>query len=225
MAKSFKISRKELNQPDQFISTTDTILTYFSRHKTRFIYMFIISILFVLSISIINLNRSKNSLLMESLYSEMEKISFSDSGKTTEKINQMNEKLKEFNQGTQKQRATLMVADKYFNIGEYDQALELYKIIESESSKNTFSRKIAMVGIAYSLEGKNEYKEAIIIYQKVIRKFNDYPLFDVYLSIVRCHVLSDEKSSALLILREMKVKFASHPKLIIVDEKIKKLDV
>ena len=61
MAKSFKISRKELNQPDQFISTTDTILTYFSRHKTRFIYMFIISILFVLSISIINLNRSKNS--------------------------------------------------------------------------------------------------------------------------------------------------------------------
>jgi hypothetical protein len=42
---------------------------------------------------------------------------------------------------------------------------------------------------------------------------------------VRCHELSGEKSSALLILREMKVKFASHHKLMIVDEKIKKLDV
>jgi tetratricopeptide (TPR) repeat protein len=137
----------------------------------------------------------------------------------------MKEKLKEFSQSAQKQRATLMIADKYFNIGDYDQALELYKIIELESSKNTLSRKIAMVGIAYSLEGKNDYKEAIIIYQKVIRKFNDYPLFDIYLSIVRCHELSGEPSSALLILREMKVKFASHPKLRIVDEKIKKLDI
>jgi len=118
-----------------------------------------------------------------------------------------------------------MIADKYFNIGEYDQALELYENIVSESSKNTLSRKIAMVGIAYSLEGKNDYKEAIVTYQKVIRNFNDYPLFNIYLSIVRCYELSGEKSSALLILREMKVKFASHSKLMIVDEKIKKLDV
>jgi tetratricopeptide (TPR) repeat protein len=225
MAKSFKISRKELNQPDQFISTTDTILTYFSRHKNRFIYLFTGLIVIIFSVFIINHNKSKNSLLMESLYYEMEKISFSEGGNTTEKISQMKEKLKEFNQSAQKQRATLMVADKYFNIGEYDQALELYKIIESESSKNTLSRKIAMIGIAYSLEGKNDYKDAIIVYQKIIRNFNDYPLFDIYLGIVRCHVLSDEKPSALLILREMKVKFASHPKLMLVDEKIKKLDV
>ena len=225
MAKSFKISRKELNQPDQFISTTDMIMTYFSRHKAKFIYGFVGLILFICSVFIFYHNQLKNSLLMESLYYEMGKVSFSEGGKTTEKINQMEEKLKEFNQSAQKQRATLMIADKYFNIGEYDQALELYKIVASESSKNTLSRKIAMIGIAYSLEGKNDYKEAIIIYQKIIQNFSDYPLFDIYLSIVRCHELNDKKSSALLILREMKVKFASHPKLIIVDEKIKKLDV
>ena len=225
MAKSFKMNRKELNQPDQFISTTDMVLTYFSRHKARFISMFIILMIFVLAVFIIKHNQSENSLLMESLYSEIEKDSFSEGGKTTEKINQMKEKLKDFNQSTQKQRATLIVADKYFNIGEYDQALELYKKIESESSNNTLSRKIAMVGIGYSLEGKSNYKKAIIVYQKLIQDFNDYPLFDVYLSIVRCHELSGEKASALLILREMKVKFASHHKLTIVDEKIKKLDV
>jgi tetratricopeptide (TPR) repeat protein len=225
MAKSFKISRKELSQPDQFISTTDIILTYFSRHKTRFIYVFIGLVLFTFSFVIFNHNQLKNSLLMEALYYEMEKVSFSEGVKSTEKINEMKEKLKEFKQSSQKQRATLMIADKYFNIGEYDQALKLYKIIESESSKNTLSRKIAMIGAAYSLEGKNDYKDAIIIYQKVIQNFNDYPLFDIYLSIVRCHELSDDKSSALLILRQMKVKFASHPKLIVVDEKIKKLDV
>ena len=76
MAKSFKMSRKELNQPDQFISTTDLILAYFSRHKTRFIYLFIVLIIFILSITLINYNQSKSSLRMESLYSEMEKISF-----------------------------------------------------------------------------------------------------------------------------------------------------
>ena len=225
MAKSFKMSRKELNQPDQFISTTDMILAYFSRHKTRFIYLFIVLIIFILSITLINYNKSKSALRMESLYSEMEEVSFSGDAKDSEKINLMKEKLKEFSQSAQKQRATLMIADKYFNIGEYDQALELYKIIESELSDNTISSKIAMVGVAYSLEGKKDYKGAIVIYQKVIHDFNDYPLFNIYLSIVRCHELSNEKSSALLILREMKVKFASHYKIMIVDEKIKKLDV
>ena len=225
MAKSFKISRKELSQPDQFINTTDMILAYFSRHKTRFIYLFIVLAIFILSITLINYNQSKSSLRMESLYSEMEKISVLGGGKGSEEINQMKEKLKEFSQSAQKQRATLMIADKYFNIGQYDQALELYKIIESESSKNTLSRKIAMVGIAYSLEGKKDFNKAIVTYQQVINSFNDYPLFNIYLSIVRCHELSNEKSSALLILREMKVKFASHNKIMIIDEKIKKLDV
>jgi tetratricopeptide (TPR) repeat protein len=225
MAKSFKISRKELNQPDQFISSTDMIFAYFSRHKTRFIYSFIVLTIFILFITLINYNQSKSSLRMEFLYSEMEKISILGGGKDSEEINQMKEKLKEFSQSIQKQRATLMIADKYFNIGEYNQSLELYKIIESESSKNTLSRKIAMVGIAYSLEGKKEYNKAIAIYQDVIQKFNEYPLFNTYLSIVRCHQLSNDKSSALLILREMKVKFASHHKIFIVDEKIKKLDV
>ena len=83
------------------------ILTYFSHHKTRFIYVFIALILFSLSFFIINHNQSKNSLLMESLYSEMEKVSFSEGGKTTEKINQMKEKLKEFNQSSRKNKELL----------------------------------------------------------------------------------------------------------------------
>ena len=53
---------------------------------------------------------------MESLYSEMEKISVLGGVKGSEEINQMKEKLKEFSQSAQKQRATLMLADKYFNM-------------------------------------------------------------------------------------------------------------
>ena len=49
MAKSVKIKRKELNQPDQFISTTDVVMAYCSKHKTGLISVVAVLILVVLS--------------------------------------------------------------------------------------------------------------------------------------------------------------------------------
>ena len=81
------------------------------------------------------------------------------------------------------------------------------------------------MGIAYSLEGKKDYKNAIVAYKTIIQLPNKYPLFDIYLSLARCHELNQDNNGALLTLREMKTKFSSHPKFEIIESTLKRLDV
>ena len=50
MAKSVRIKRKELlNQPDQFISTTDILIAYGSKHKTGIMSVVAVLVLVVLA--------------------------------------------------------------------------------------------------------------------------------------------------------------------------------
>ncbi len=50
MAKSVRIKRKELlNEPDQFISTTDILIAYISKHKTGVISVVTVLVLIVLA--------------------------------------------------------------------------------------------------------------------------------------------------------------------------------
>ena len=92
MAKGTKFKRKELNQPDQFISTTDVVLAYCSKHKTRLISVVTIVVLVVFSGLWSRYNQNIKSLRMESLYFKIVQIkteSGSNPKEIVEKIHEM----------------------------------------------------------------------------------------------------------------------------------------
>ena len=213
MAKSVKIKRKELNQPDQFISTTDVVMAYCSKHKTGLISVVTVLILVVFSGLWIRHSREVKSLRMEALYFKMEQARTAEGVYSNDVVNQ------------QKQRATLMLADEVYDTRDYDRAIGLYQDILNESSPTSLSHQLASMGIAYSLEGKKDYKNAIIAYKAIIQLPNKYPLFDIYVSLARCHELNQDNNGALLTLREMKIKFSSHSKFEIIESTLKRLDV
>ena len=130
--------------------------------------------------------------------------------------------LEGFSEGPQKQRASLILADQYYNEGSYDKAIEFYQNVLNESSL-PLTQQLANIGIAYSLEGKQDYINAISVYKTVIQHSSKYPLFDIYLGLSRCYELNNEKNEALLILREMQSKFSSNPKIENIKSKIKNL--
>ena len=103
-------------------------------------------------------------------------------------------------------------------------AIQLYQRILNESPL-PFSQQLAKVGIAYSFEAKEDYKNAINAYKTVIEHPNDYPLFDIYMALARCYELDRQVNEAVLILREMKNKFSANPKIKIINSKIKLLDI
>ena len=225
MAKSLKIRRKDLNQPDQFISTTDMVVAYCSKHRTGLISVVTFLILVIFSSLWVRHNNKAKSLRMESLYYKMEQARTVDGSDSNEIVKQMEILLNKFSKSEQKQRATLLLADEVYNTRNYDKAIGLYEEVLNRSSPISLSHQLANIGIAYSLEGKEDYKNAIIIYKDIIQSPDKYPLFNIYMSLARCYELNQDKNSALLTLREMKTKFLSHPKLAIIEAKLKSLDV
>ena len=98
-------------------------------------------------------------------------------------------------------------------------AIQLYQRILKESPL-PFSQQLANVGIAYSFEAKEDYKNAINAYKTTIQYSNEYPLFDIYVGLARSYELNNEKNEALLTLREMQNKFPSHSKIDVIKSKI-----
>ena len=83
--------------------------------------------------------------------------------------------------------------------------------------------QMAQVGLAYSYESRADYKRAIEIFKLVIDANTGFPLFEVYWSLSKCHELNNDVSKALLILREMQIKFSENPQLERIENRIKKL--
>ena len=222
MAKTAKIRRKDLIQPDQFISTTDILIAYCSKHKTGLISI-VISLIIVVFLGLwIKYNQNKKSLGMESLYFKVEQAKSAKDMNSKDKIKQIGLFLDQFSEGPQKQRALLVLADEYFNEASYDKAIEFYQNVVNGSG-SSLSQQLANMGIAYSLEGKNDYKNAINAYKTTIQYSNEYPLFDIYVGLARCYELNNENNEALLTLREIQNKYPSHSKIDVIKSKIKAL--
>jgi len=222
MAKTARVRRKDIIQPDQFISTTDILIAYCSKHKTGLISI-VISLIIVVFLGLwIKYNQNKKSLGMESLYFKVEQAKSAKESNSKDKIKQIRLLLDEFSEGPQKQRALLVLADEYFNEASYDKAIEFYQNVVNGSG-SSLSQQLANMGIAYSLEGKNDYKNAINAYKTTIQYSNEYPLFDIYVGLARCYELNNEKNEALLTLREMQNKFSSHSKINVIKSKMKSL--
>jgi len=224
MAKGKKFTRKELNKPDQFISTTDMVLAYCSKHKTGLIFVVTAVVLVVFSALWVRYNQNINSLRMEALYFKVEKIKAQNGFSPREIVGKIENLLNEFSEGPQKQRAIMILADQYYEIRAYDRAISLYQDILNETSPSTFPYQLASIGVAYSLEGKKDYKGAIVAYKTIIESHNKYPLFHVYLSLARCYEFNDNHNSALLTLREMNTRFLNHPKIELVESRLKRLE-
>jgi tetratricopeptide (TPR) repeat protein len=223
MAKTAKIRRKDIIQPDQFISTTDILIAYFSKHKTMVTFI-VTSIILVVFFGLwLKSNQNKKSLSMESLYFKLEQAKLVNDT-TNDKIKKMEILLDQFSEGVQKQRAFLLLANEHFNKGSYDNAIEYYQNVLGGSS-SSLNQQLANVGIAYSFEGKKDYKNAINAYKNTIQFPFEYPLFDVYVGLARCYKLNNEKNEALLILREMQTKFSNNLKIDIINNKINELSL
>ena len=225
MAKRVKVSRKEfLKEQDQFLTTTQKVTAYMSDHGPLMLTTAgVIIVLFAL-IAGYRYNQQMKDMRMESLYSEMTKL---NNGKADQKsentIGELEKLLAQFQEGPQKTRAALLLGEEYYQNQQFDKAIDIYTKISGRSDGKEISRQLARMGLAYSLEGKKDYKKAAEIFKAIIASDDGFPLFDVYIGLARCYELIADKKNALTTLREMENKFQSHPKIDSVKRRIDKL--
>ena len=225
MAKRVKVSRKEfLKEQDQFLTTSQKITVYMSDHGPLVLTSAgIIIVLFAL-VAGYRYNLQMQDMRMENLYTQMVTINKEKSDqKSAASIGELQKLLEQFQEGPQKTRASLLLAEEYYQDQQYDKAIGIYTEISGQSGGKALSRQLAKIGLAYSHEGKKDYKKAAEIYKSIVGNANGFPLFDMYIGLARCYELSKDNKNALAILREVENKFQSHPQIDSVKRRIAKL--
>ena len=157
----------------------------------------------------------------EAVYFEMEKVAENPKGSTS--VAGVSSIWEKIGDGFQKERASLLLADIHFQNQEFGEAEVLYSTVMSNSSPGQINYQMAQVGLAYSYEFGKDYKKAIDLFKSVIDANTAFPLFEVYWSLSRCYELNNDSSNALLILREMQIKFVRNPQVDKIERRIKQL--
>ena len=222
MAKKIRITRKELlKEPDQFLSSTDKAMLFFRQNRFFVIWGIIVVMLFGLSFLGYQNYQKSRIMKFESLYFKMEKI-VEESKEKGKKLQEQLIKIRDqIDEGPHKNRASLFLADIYFQNEDYDKAKSIYQEVRSKS--RGLNHEMAAVNLAYTYEAMGDLKKAIDLYKLAINSNSNFPLFQVYWSLARCHENNNDTSNALLILREMQIKFAGSPELKNIDSRSKEL--
>ena len=222
MAKKIRITRKELlKEPDQFLSSTDKAMLFFRQNRFFVIWGIIVVMLFGLSFLGYQNYQKSRIMKFESLYFKMEKI-IEESKEKGKKLQEQLIKIRDqIDEGPHKNRASLFLADIYFQNEDYDKAKSIYQEVRSKS--RGLNHEMAAVNLAYTYEAMGDLKKAIDLYKLAINSNSNFPLFQVYWSLARCHENNNDTSNALLILREMQIKFAGSAELKNIDSRIKEL--
>ena len=222
MAKKIRITRKELlKEPDQFLSSTDKAMLFFRQNRFFVIGGIIVVMLFGLSFLGYQNYQKSRIMKFESLYFKMEKIAEASKEKGKKLQEQLIEIQDQIDKGPHRNRASLFLADVYFQNEEYDKAKSIYQEVRSKSSG--LNHEMAAVNLAYTYEAMGDLQKAIDLYKLAINSNSNFPLFQVYWSLARCHENNNDTSNALLILREMQIKFSGSAELKNIDNRIKEL--
>lgn len=220
MANRLKISRKDLlKTPDHFLSTSEKAMLFFMDNRASVIG--VIAAIAIAGLSFLGFRyyQETRTLRDEAFYFEIVKI-VDTTGNSTSDAKGI---LGKMGDGLQKERASLLLGDSHFQNQEYDKAEELYSAVMNTSSPGKINYQMAQVGLAYCHEARKDYKKAIAVFKSVIEANTAFPLFEVYWGLAKCHELNNDAPNALLVLREMQIKFSESPQVDKIEGRIKQL--
>jgi tetratricopeptide (TPR) repeat protein len=217
-----KISRKELlKQPDQFLSSTDKAMLFFTNNRSTVIGS--ILAIMVVGLSLVGYQNYQQSQTMkfEAMYFNMEEIIKNEEAIGSNIESRLVKTRDQISDKSHRNRASLLIADVYFQNEDFDKAKSTYQ--EIRNSSQGLNYHMANVGLAYTHEALGDYKKAIDLFKLTIDTNDKFPLFQVYWSLARCYENNNDNSNALLILREMQIKYSGKSESEKIENQIKQL--
>ncbi|MBA3019011.1 MAG: tetratricopeptide repeat protein [Proteobacteria bacterium] len=181
--------KRELEEPDKFISLTTKIVVFLAKYKTFLLSVAIAIMLIIVAISSFyyysDRAESKASVMLANCLAKYEKIKTEQGAvKAYQEVSDDFIQIVENNWGKDSAKlATVMYANICYNAGEFDRATELYNKALSGFENNPFVKNLIFNGIAYSREGKKDYTAAVEYFNKILSgpddKIKDETLFNL----------------------------------------------
>jgi predicted negative regulator of RcsB-dependent stress response len=222
-----KLSKKELTQPDAFQSTIEVIQDYISENQKRF-YSIVAAIVLASIIALgIYMYWSNYQTSAREMYAKAQK-SVMQNGDTPENaminIKTYQELIDKYPHSWSARMAYYHLGNVYYNLGEFDKAIDDYKkFVSSRIADNAGIKFLALTSIGYCYEAKKDFKSALEYFEKA-QKSNNVGFESIgFGNIARTYELMNDKKNALENYKKAMEKAADPAKAIFIKHKISSL--
>ncbi len=199
-----RITRKNIRQPDQFITFTSRVFSYFAVHRAKIFVA--LGLLVVLSLGLWGWHQyqSKQNRLASQAYARAMEA-FHD--RKFQTALDLLDRVDAYRSPSYQRLAILYRANSHIGLKQPKDAVPFLEDFLSRTSKNSYLRQLALSNLGYAREMANQCKEAISAYDEAANMVGPQKE-QALLSKARCTVTLGQFSEAVNLYREY---LASYP--------------
>ena len=204
MVKGTKISKKKLQEPDEFITVTQRTLEFARVHIRKIGTAGLIIAVIVVAVLFFRMwKERKEADASQKLSAAMEvyqKVSspYREGTPSDYKnaLGSFEDIIKQFPNTSAGKLSLIFKGNIQFKLGEYDEAIKVYQAFLEKGGKEKLYRLFALEGLGYACEGKKDYGKAVDAYQQIVASGETSQLGDAYLSLGRCYEKLEKNKEA-----------------------------
>ncbi len=205
MIKGKKITKKQLRQPDEFITVTQRLFLFVEAHLKKISIAGIAILVIILAVVIYQMwNRSnerdaqiKFNTAEESYQMAMSPYREGSPADYKAALAKFDEIIKDFPRTSSGKVSLLYKGNIHLKLGEYDEAIKAYQAFLGDTGKNKLYHLFTWEGLGYAYEGKKDYEKAVDAYQKTIALDESFKSGEAYLNLGRCYEKMGKQKEAL----------------------------
>jgi tetratricopeptide (TPR) repeat protein len=205
MVKGKRITKKQLREPDEFITLTERAIHFVGEHGKKMIAGGILLLVIIVSILFYQMwerRKDEEAARAYGVASEMYEKGIAQAREGTSQNDQ--EIMAKFDEVAAKFPRTLFGKLSLIyggNIrlrrGEYDEAIKAYNAFIENAGKQELYKYFAWDGLGHAYEGKKDYGKAIEAYQRILEVGKGFQLEEAHLNIGYCYEKSGKPKEAL----------------------------
>ena len=195
--------KRQLEEPDKFISFTTKLLGLLKKYKVP--ALSVLGVIFAIIIAgssvyyYSNRAESKASVMLANSLSKYEKIKAKQGAvKACQEVANDFNQIVENNWGKNSAKlARIMYANICYNAGDFDMATKLYNKALYDFENNPFVKNLILSSIAYSQEGKKDYKTAAQYLEMIMSEPDDANKDETLFNLGRLYAVMEDKDKSI----------------------------
>jgi tetratricopeptide (TPR) repeat protein len=229
MATTKKITRKEIRQPDEFITLSARAIEFAKAH-TRELIIGVASVLVLgLLIWAVTAYSNKREAQASRLLAEAQALlnpigPEAGAGQAVPTKPEPNPEaadralallqdvVENYGRTEASGAARILLGQRQYEEGDYDGAIDTYEVLLNRGSQKTELKAMAQEGLAYAHEAKGDFTQALVCYEQLSKSSLAYAQGWAYLGMARCYEKLGETRKAADTYRTFLANHPQHPK-------------
>ena len=205
MVKGRKITKKQLKEPDEFITITERTFVFIRQHTKKIAAAGVILLVLILAAVFFQMWEKRKEEDAARAFGVALEISGRGTAQAQESsaqdfkavLEKFDEIILKFPRTSSGKISLVFKGNILLKLEEYDEAIKTFTIFLDKAGKERLYRYFAWEGLGHAFEGKKDYAKALEAYKKILDIGEGYQLAEAHLSIAYCYEKLNKNKEAL----------------------------